>query len=61
MSDKLFDKLDEAFNSDDDEEESSDTSNINDALSDNGQYWKSRNQANEVRDALSKDDEDDQS
>ena len=61
MSDKLFDALD---NLSDDEEpdedggdEEEDGPSITDALGEDDQYWKSRNQTREVQKAL-RDDED---
>jgi hypothetical protein len=58
MSDKLFDKLDEVFD-DDEEEEDADTSNVNEAMSDDPEYWSSRNQVKDAQEALFDDDDDD--
>lgn len=61
MSDKLFDALDDL--SDDEKGDNSDEDgddegpSINDALGEDDQYWKSRNQTREVQKAL-RDDED---
>jgi predicted house-cleaning noncanonical NTP pyrophosphatase (MazG superfamily) len=57
MSDKLFDKLDEVFD-DDEEEEDADTSEVNEAMSNDAGYWKKRNQVKDAQEALSDDDED---
>ena len=56
MSDKLFDKLDEALESDSDED--ADAQNVNDALKDDEEYWSSRNKASKLRD-LAKEKSDD--
>lgn len=56
MSDKLFDALDNLDDSDDEESDAS-AQDVNDALGDDEQYWKSRNQTKKIQDAL-RDDED---
>lgn len=65
MSDKLFDALDnlsddeegDEDDSDEDEGEDEDGPSMNDALGDDEQYWKSRNQTRKAQQAL-RDDED---
>lgn len=60
MSDKLFDALDDLSDDEEDSEDGGgddDGPSINDALGEDDQYWKSRNQAREVQKAL-RDDED---
>jgi hypothetical protein len=59
MSDKLFDALDNLSDDEGSDEEDSDDSgpSITDALGEDDQYWKSRNQTREVQKAL-RDDED---
>ena len=60
MSDKLFDALDDLSDDEEDSEDGrggDDGPSINDALGEDDQYWKSRNQTREVQKAL-RDDED---
>lgn len=60
MSDKLFDALDDLSDDEEDSEDGGgddDGPSINDALGEDDQYWKSRNQTREVQKAL-RDDED---
>jgi len=60
MSDKLFDALDDLSDDEEDSEDGGgddDGPSINDALGEDKQYWKSRNQTREVQKAL-RDDED---
>jgi len=56
MSDKLFDALDNLDDSDDEESDAS-AQDVNDALGEDQEYWKSRNQTKKIQDAL-RDDED---
>lgn len=59
MSDKLFDALDNLSDDEESDEDDSDDGgpSITDALGEDDQYWKSRNQTREVQKAL-RDDED---
>lgn len=62
MSDKLFDALDnlsddEGSDEDSGEDSGDDGPSINDALGEDDQYWKSRNQTRKAQQAL-RDDED---
>jgi hypothetical protein len=58
MSDKLFDALDNLSDDEsDDSDEDEDGPSITDALGEDKQYWKSRNQTRKAQQAL-RDDED---
>jgi hypothetical protein len=59
MSDKLFDALDNLSDDEESDEDDSDEDgpSMNDALGEDKQYWKSRNQTRKAQEAL-RDDED---
>ena len=58
MSDKFLDKFEDALDSDEEDEET-DTQNVNEALSDDDKYWSSRNKVQKAKDAIQDDEDDD--
>ncbi len=61
MSDNFLDKLDDALESDEEDEDKADAQNVNDALGDDEEYWSSRNKASKLRDLAEKKSDDDDS